>query len=106
MLKTRVIKEILIKARQGRKGLSKKKPEKKLVLGMKKRSGRSKSSGRVTVRHRGGGVKRRYRIVDFGQKKINIPAKILRSVDFPDPFLPITPINSPGLISILIFFKT
>jgi len=77
MLRTRVIKEILIKARQGRKGLSKKKPEKKLVLGMKKRSGRSKSSGRVTVRHRGGGVKRRYRIVDFGQKKINIPAKVL-----------------------------
>jgi len=57
--------------------LSKKKPEKKLVLGFKKRAGRSKTSGRITVRHRGGGVKRLYRIVDFGQKKINVPAKVL-----------------------------
>lgn len=52
-----------------------KKPERKLVLFLKKRAGRG-SSGRITVRHQGGGVKRLYRIVDFGQEKINIPGKI------------------------------
>ncbi len=56
--------------------LSKKKPEKKLLLSFKQKAGRS-SSGRITIRHRGSGVKRLYRIVDFGQKKIDIPAKVL-----------------------------
>lgn len=59
-----------------KKILSKKKPEKRLLLTLKERAGRGRS-GRITVRHRGGGVKRRYRIVDFGQKKINIPAKVI-----------------------------
>lgn len=59
-----------------RKILTKKKPEKKFLLMLKKKAGRG-SSGRITVRHRGGGVKRFYRIVDFGQKKINIPAKVI-----------------------------
>jgi large subunit ribosomal protein L2 len=56
--------------------LTKKKPEKKLLLSLKKRAGRVKS-GKITVRHKGGGVKKRYRIVDFDQKKINIPAKVI-----------------------------
>lgn len=56
--------------------LTKKKPEKRLLLALKKRAGRARS-GRITVRHRGGGVKRLYRIVDFGQEKINIPAKVI-----------------------------
>jgi len=56
--------------------LTKKEPEKKLLLSLKKRAGRNKS-GRITVRHRGGGSKRLYRIVDFGQEKINIPAKVI-----------------------------
>ena len=56
--------------------LTKKEPEKKLLLPLKKKAGRS-SSGRITVRHRGGGVKRLYRIVDFGQEKINVPAKVI-----------------------------
>jgi len=56
--------------------LSKKEPEKRLLLTLKQRAGRGRS-GRITVRHRGGGVKRRYRIVDFGQEKINIPAKVI-----------------------------
>ena len=56
--------------------LSKKKPEKKLLLFLKKKSGRNKS-GRITIRHRGGGSKRLYRLVDFGQEKINIPAKVI-----------------------------
>lgn len=59
-----------------KKILSKKKPEKRLLLTLKQRAGRGRS-GRITVRHRGGGVKRRYRIVDFGQKKIDIPAKVI-----------------------------
>ena len=56
--------------------LTKKKPEKRLLLSLKRRAGRG-SSGRITVRHQGGGAKRRYRIVDFGQKKIDIPAKVI-----------------------------
>ena len=56
--------------------LSKKKPEKKLLLFIKKNAGRG-NSGRITVRHRGGGVKRLYRIVDFGQEKIGIPGKVV-----------------------------
>ena len=56
--------------------LTKKKPEKGLVLMIKKKAGRS-SNGRITVRHRGGGVKRLYRIVDFGEKKIGISANVV-----------------------------
>lgn len=56
--------------------LTKKKPEKRLLLTLKERAGRART-GRITVRHRGGGVKRRYRIVDFGQEKINIQAKVI-----------------------------
>jgi len=56
--------------------LTKKKPEKRLLLALNKRAGRARS-GRITIRHRGGGVKRLYRIVDFGQKKLGIPAKVV-----------------------------
>ncbi len=56
--------------------LSKKEPEKRLLVSLKKRAGRS-SSGRITVRHQGGGAKRLYRIVDFGQEKFGIPGKIV-----------------------------
>lgn len=56
--------------------LTKKKPEKRLLLSLKRRAGRS-SSGRITVRHKGGGAKKLYRIVDFNQKKINIKAKVI-----------------------------
>ena len=59
-----------------KKILTKKKPEKKLLVRLKKRSGRG-SSGRITVRHRGGGAKRHYRVIDFGQAKINVPAKVV-----------------------------
>lgn len=59
-----------------RKILTKKKPEKRLLFDLKKRAGRG-NSGRITVRHKGGGAKRLYRIVDFGQEKINIPAKVI-----------------------------
>ncbi len=56
-------------------GLAKKRPEKSLTLPKKRISGRN-SSGRITVRRRGGGHKRLYRIIDFKRDKHNIPAKV------------------------------
>ena len=56
--------------------LTKKEPEKRLLLALKKKAGRGQS-GRITIRHRGGGVKRVYRIVDFGQEKLGIPGKVI-----------------------------
>ncbi len=56
--------------------LTKKEPEKSLLLSLKKRAGRGRT-GRITVRHKGGGSKRMYRIIDFGQEKIDIPGKII-----------------------------
>lgn len=55
--------------------LTKKEPEKGLVLTLKKSVGRNRD-GRITVRHQGGGEKRKYRIVDFGEEKIGTPAKV------------------------------
>jgi large subunit ribosomal protein L2 len=56
--------------------LTKKEPEKKLLLPLKKKAGRN-FSGKITVRHRGGGVKRLYRVVDFGEEKLGIPGKVI-----------------------------
>ncbi len=57
-------------------GLTKKRPEKSLTFGKKKCSGRN-SSGSITVRHRGGGHKRLYRIVDFKRTdKLGITGKV------------------------------
>ena len=56
--------------------LTKKEPEKKLLLALKRKAGRG-ADGRITVRHRGGGVKKLYRIVDFGEDRINVPAKVV-----------------------------
>lgn len=55
--------------------ITKSKPEKRLLVSLKKKAGRG-SGGRISVRHKGGGVKRLYRIIDFGQEKIGIPAKV------------------------------
>lgn len=60
-----------------KKILTKKEPEKKLLLPKKQKAGRSTQTGRICVRHRGGGVKRLYRIVDFGEEKLNIPGKVI-----------------------------
>lgn len=57
-------------------GLSKVKPEKSLTEPLRKRAGRN-SYGRVTVRHRGGGHKRRYRIIDFKRNKLDMPAEVV-----------------------------
>jgi len=56
--------------------LTKKKPEKRLLLSLKRKAGRG-SSGRITVRHKGGGAKRLYRKIDFGQEKIDKKAKVI-----------------------------
>jgi large subunit ribosomal protein L2 len=55
--------------------ITKKKPEKSLLEPLKKSGGRN-NQGRVTTRHRGGGHKRQYRIIDFKRKKIDVPAKV------------------------------
>jgi large subunit ribosomal protein L2 len=50
-------------------------PEKSLTEPLKKHAGRN-NHGHITTRHRGGGHKRRYRIIDFKRKKYDIPAKV------------------------------
>ena len=57
-------------------GLSKVAPEKSLLEPMSKKSGRN-SYGRITVRHRGGGNRRKYRIIDFKRNKFGVPAEVL-----------------------------
>jgi len=67
----------------GRRGMSgstfeeitKSKPEKSLLLPLKKKAGRS-NQGRITVRHRGGGAKRKLRVIDFKRDKDGIPGKV------------------------------
>ncbi|MDP3981998.1 MAG: 50S ribosomal protein L2 [bacterium] len=55
--------------------LSKKNPEKSLLVSLTKTGGRN-STGRITVRHRGGGARKIYRVVDFGQEKKGIPGEV------------------------------
>jgi large subunit ribosomal protein L2 len=50
-------------------------PEKSLVRTLKKSGGRN-NYGRITIRHRGGGHKRRYRLIDFKRNKLEVPAKV------------------------------
>ncbi len=50
-------------------------PEKSLLVTVKKNSGRN-NQGKITVRHQGGGVKRKYRIIDFKRNKLNVPGKV------------------------------
>ena len=50
-------------------------PEKSLLVALKSKAGRN-AQGKITVRHRGGGVKRKYRIIDFKRNKDEIPAKV------------------------------
>ena len=50
-------------------------PEKSLVVSMKKISGRN-NQGKITVRHHGGGEKRKYRIIDFKRNKFDVPGRV------------------------------
>ena len=56
--------------------ITKKAPEKSLVVSLQKNSGRN-NQGKITVRHRGGGSRRKYRLVDFKRKKDGIQANVL-----------------------------
>ena len=55
--------------------ITKSTPEKSLVVSMKKISGRN-NQGKITVRHHGGGEKRKYRIIDFKRNKFDIPGRV------------------------------
>jgi large subunit ribosomal protein L2 len=68
-------------------------PEPSLVRGLRKRAGRN-FRGKITVRHRGGGHKRRYRLIDFKRDKFNIPAKVA-SIEY-DP-------NRSARIALLVY---
>jgi large subunit ribosomal protein L2 len=63
-------------------GLSKIKPEKSLVVSNQRFKGRN-NQGRITIRHKGGGHKRRYRLIDFKRNKYEIPGKVI-SIEY-DP---------------------
>ena len=56
--------------------ITKSTPEKSLVVHIKKNSGRN-NQGKITVRHKGGGAKMKYRIIDFKRNKDGIPAKVV-----------------------------
>ncbi|HUF53054.1 MAG TPA: 50S ribosomal protein L2 [Dehalococcoidia bacterium] len=71
--------------------ITRKKPEKSLLATKKRNAGRN-NKGRITVRHRGGGHKKRYRIIDFKRDKHDIVAKVV-SVEY-DP-------NRTGRIALL-----
>ena len=59
-------------------GVDKKaKPERSMVESLKKNAGRN-SYGHITVRHRGGGNKRKYRVIDFKRQKLDMPAAVQR----------------------------
>ena len=57
-------------------------PEKNLVVTVKKNSGRN-NQGKITVRHQGGGAKRKYRIIDFKRNKLDVPG-IVSAIEY-DP---------------------
>ncbi len=56
--------------------ITKSKPERSLTEALRKRGGRN-NQGRLTVRHRGGGHKRRYRIIDFKRDRFDAPAQVI-----------------------------
>ncbi len=56
-------------------GLTKKEPERSLTTDLRHKAGRN-NSGKITVRHQGGGARRKYRIIDFRRNKDNIPARV------------------------------
>ena len=57
--------------------LTRKRAEKSLLKYVRRSVGRSKASGRITTRHKGGGVKKLYRIVEFAQTKMDMPAQVI-----------------------------
>lgn len=76
-----------------RAAITKNKPEKSLVFGWKKDVGRN-SQGRITTRHKGGGVKNLFRVIDFTYDKMDIPARVL-SIEY-DP-------NRTAFIALIVY---
>ena len=64
--------------------LTSRKPEKSLTRALRKTGGRN-NTGRITIRRRGGGHKRRYRIIDFKRDKFDIPAKVMTCLLYTSP---------------------
>src|SRR5688572_7213902 len=62
--------------------ITRQEPEKSLLVGLRKTGGRN-NFGRVTAWHRGGGHKRRYRLIDFRRNKVGIPGTVF-SIEY-DP---------------------
>ncbi len=60
---------------QGREDITADKPERSLIVHLRKHGGRN-NTGRITMRHIGGGHRRAYRIIDFKRDKIGIPGKV------------------------------
>ncbi|MFQ5401261.1 MAG: 50S ribosomal protein L2 [Anaerolineae bacterium] len=73
--------------------ITRSRPERSLVRGLRKRGGRN-FRGKITVRHRGGGHKRRYRQIDFRREKFGIPARVA-SIEY-DP-------NRSARIALLVY---
>ena len=73
--------------------ITRSKPEKSLLAPLRKKAGRN-NRGKITVRHRGGGHKRRYRIIDFKRDKVGIPARVA-SIEY-DP-------NRSARIALLVY---
>lgn len=73
--------------------ITKSEPEKALLEPLKRKGGRN-NSGRVTVRHQGGGHKRRYRKIDFRRHKVGVPARVA-SIEY-DP-------NRSARIALLVY---
>jgi large subunit ribosomal protein L2 len=73
--------------------ITKSTPEKSLLAPLTRKGGRN-NNGRITVRHQGGGHKRRYRIIDFKRNKVGIPAKVA-SIEY-DP-------NRSARIALLVY---
>jgi large subunit ribosomal protein L2 len=73
--------------------ITKAEPEKSLLAPIKQKGGRN-NTGRIMVRHQGGGHKRRYRIIDFKRNKLGIPAKVA-SIEY-DP-------NRSARIALLVY---
>src|ERR1051325_3133551 len=63
-------------------GLTKKEPEKNLIVSQRKKAGRN-NTGMIMVRHQGGGHKRAYRLIDFNRDKMGVPGKVV-SIEY-DP---------------------
>ncbi|MCL5011052.1 MAG: 50S ribosomal protein L2 [Patescibacteria group bacterium] len=76
-----------------KKILTKKRPEKRLTFILKQKAGRN-NTGRITVRHQGSGVKKKYRMIDFGQEKPDIQA-VVEAIEY-DP-------NRTCLIALILY---